>query len=232
LKKALEHFISVARKKEFALHPAITTRTLLQILFFLLPRLLRGLWWKLFIKKSKGLLLVGKSVRIINPQYIEVGKNFIIEDFAELQGLSERKLIFGDNVSVGQYAVIRPSDYYGRSVGAGLRIGNFSNIGPFAYIGCSGYIEIGNNVMISPRVSIYAENHNFAATDVPMKEQGVTKEFVKIEDDCWITSHSVILAGVTIGKGSIVSAGSVVTKDVAPYSIVGGVPAKLIKTRL
>ena len=64
-----------------------------------------------------------------------------------------------------------------------------------------------------------------------MKEQGVTRQFVVIEDDCWIASHSVILAGVTVGRGSIVAAGSVVTTDVPPYSIVAGVPARVIRPR-
>jgi acetyltransferase-like isoleucine patch superfamily enzyme len=112
-----------------------------------------------------------------------------------------------------------------------LKIGNNSNIGPYCYIGCSGYIEIGNNVMISPRVSIYAENHVFDRTDITMKEQGVNRQFVKIEDDCWVAANSIILAGVTIGKGSVIAAGSIVTKDIPPYSIVAGVPARVIKQR-
>ena len=64
-----------------------------------------------------------------------------------------------------------------------------------------------------------------------MKEQGVTRTFVKIEDDCWIAANSVILAGVTIGRGSVIAAGSVVTEDVPAYSVVAGVPAKVIKSR-
>ena len=86
--------------------------------------------------------------------------------------------------------------------------------------------------MISPRVSIYAENHLFDRTDIPMKEQGVKKQFVKIEDDCWIAANSIILAGVTVGKGSVVAAGSVVSSDVPPYSVVAGVPARIIKQRI
>jgi acetyltransferase-like isoleucine patch superfamily enzyme len=84
---------------------------------------------------------------------------------------------------------------------------------------------------MSPRVSIYAENHLFDDPELNIKEQGVKREFVKIEDDCWIAANTVILAGVTIGRGSVIAAGSVVTKDVPPYSIVGGVPAKVIKSR-
>ena len=120
---------------------------------------------------------------------------------------------------------------YGGSIGAGLIVGDNSNIGPGAYIGCTGLITIGNNVMMSPGVSIYAENHNFSDSTLPMKEQGVTVSFVTIEDDCWIAANSVILAGVTVGKGSVVAAGSIVTKDVPPYSVVAGNPAQVIKSR-
>jgi acetyltransferase-like isoleucine patch superfamily enzyme len=134
-------------------------------------------------------------------------------------------------VTIGSYAIIRPTNLYGGEAGVGLRVGNNSSIGPYGYIGCSGYIEIGDNVMISPRVSIYSENHNFSETAVPMIEQGVTRSFVKIEDDCWIAANSVILAGVTVGKGSVVAAGSIVTKDVPPYSVVAGNPAQVIKSR-
>jgi len=64
-----------------------------------------------------------------------------------------------------------------------------------------------------------------------MKDQGVTVQFVTIEDDCWIAANSIVLAGVTIGKGSVVAAGSIVTKDVPPYSVVAGAPAVVIKSR-
>ena len=198
----------------------------------IVPKVVRGLYLKVFLKSSAGLVLIGKATKIFNAGYIITGKNFVVDDFAEVNGLSAKGLVFGDNVTIGKFAQIRPTNQYGGNIGEGLSIGDNSNIGPYSYIGCSGYIEIGKNVMMSPRVGIYAENHNFDRVDIPMKEQGVTKEFVKIEDDCWIASNSIILAGVTIGKGSIIAAGSVVTKDVAPYSIVGGNPAKLIKKRI
>lgn len=207
------------------------TREVLISIYMLLPRLIRGLWLKLWLHSSKGVVFVGKKTRIFNTRHISVGKNFRADDFCEVNGLSKKGLVFGDNVSIGKNALIRPTNQYGGSLGEGLKVGNNSNIGHFAYIGCSGYIEIGDNVMISPRVSMYAENHNFGNLDVPMKDQGVTREIIIIEDDCWIASNSIILPGVRIGHGSIIAAGSVVTKDVAPRSIVGGNPAKLIKYR-
>ena len=180
---------------------------------------------------AKGLVLIGKGVTIRQASYIHVGRNFTAQDHCEINGLSHKGLIFGDKVSIGSYAIIRPTNLYGGEAGLGLKVGNNSSIGPYAYIGCSGYIEIGDNVMISPRVSIYSENHNFSETVLPMLKQGVTRSFVKIEDDCWIAANSVILAGVTVGKGSIVAAGAVVTKDVPPFSIVAGNPAQVIKSR-
>jgi acetyltransferase-like isoleucine patch superfamily enzyme len=195
------------------------------------PMLLRGLWARLFLRGSGGLVLIGKGVSLRNPQYITVGRNFVAEDYCEIQGLSTGGLHFGDRVTIGRFAMIRPSGYYGRDLGAGLRVGSRSNIGVNCYIGCSGSIEIGENVMMSPGVSLFAENHNFARTDIPMKDQGVTRGAIVIEDDCWIASGSTILAGVRVGRGAIVAASAVVTEDVPPYAIVGGVPAKVIGRR-
>ncbi len=192
---------------------------------------LRGLVKKWRFASSRGMVLIGKGVTIRQPKYLRVGRNFVAQDHCEINCLSEKGIHFGDKVTVGSYALIRPTNLYGGEPGVGLRVGNQSSIGPYAYIGCSGYIEIGNNVMMSPRVSIYSENHVFDHTNIPMIEQGVKRSFVKIEDDCWIASNAVILAGVTIGKGAVVAAGSVVNKDVPPYSIVAGNPAKVIKSR-
>lgn len=200
-------------------------------LWRLLPFFLRGLWEKLFMGESSGWVLVGKQVSIRYAAYLQAGKELIIEDYAEINARSSQKIILGNRVTIGKYAIIRPGNLYGGEPGEGLVVGDHSNIGPYCYIGCSGHISIGNNVMISPRVSIYAENHIFDQIDTTIKSQGVKKEKVVIEDDCWIASNSILLAGVTIGKGSVVAAGSVVTQDVPPYSVVAGVPARVIKNR-
>jgi len=199
--------------------------------YYLFFFFIRGLYMRLWIKSAKGLLLVGKKVRIFYPTNLQVGYNTIIEDGAEINCLSQQGIKLGNRVTIGKYAIIRPSNIYGGPIGAGLTMGDNSNIGPYNYIGCSGKITIGNNVMLAPRVSIYAENHVFDHPDVLIRDQGVEKKEVIIEDDCWIAANSILLAGVTIGKGSVVAAGSVVTENVPPYSLVGGVPAKLIKSR-
>jgi acetyltransferase-like isoleucine patch superfamily enzyme len=193
---------------------------------------LRGLMYRLCIGSVKGNLFIGKNVAIRYPKNLHLGAQVIIEDGAEINCLASNEMHLGDRVSIGKYAIIRPSNIYGGPIGEGLVMGSNSNIGPYNYIGCSGKITIGDNVMLAPRVSIYAENHVFDNPNITIKAQGVSKMDVVIEDDCWIAANAVILAGVTIGKGSVVAAGSVVNEDVPAFSVVAGVPARVIKSRL
>ncbi|MBF6588994.1 MAG: acyltransferase [Ktedonobacterales bacterium] len=220
------------RDRAWTLDPAMSTGALLAMLGSSLRKALRGRARRIGFRRARGVTLIGKHVTLRNKRYIRAGRNLIVEDYAEIQGLSRQGITFGDRVSIGRFAMIRPSGYYGGELGEGLSVGDHSNIGAYCYIGCAGFIRIGSNVMMSPRVSLYAENHNFAEVTRPMKEQGVTRAPIVIEDDCWIASHSVILAGVTIGRGSIIAAGSVVTRDVPPYSIVAGSPARVLRSRL
>lgn len=210
---------------------ATSTRDVFEILLMILPALLRGMFLKLFLGQTQGLLLVKKHVRLRNPRMIKLGKNFIAEDFCEIQGLSNKGITIGDNVTIGSMSMIRPSGYYGDRMGEGMVIGDNSNIGPYNFVGCSGFVNIGKNVLIGSHVVILAESHIFESTDKLMKSQGLTREGITIEDDCWLGTGSKILDGVTIGEGSIVGAGAVVTKSVEPYSIVAGVPARLIRKR-
>ena len=97
------------------------------------------------------------------------------------------------------------------------------------------FIQIGNKVMFGPNVTIIGGRHNTAEIgrfmyDVKEKRPGDDRGVI-IENDVWIGTQSIILQGVNLRRGSIVSAGAVVTKDVPPYSIAGGVPAKVIKFR-
>ena len=118
----------------------------------------------------------------------------------------------------------------GATFGRRLSIGDNSGVGINAVI--DGEVIIKNNVMMGPDVIIYTQNHAFDVTDIPMNEQGFQAEKkVIIESDVWIGARVIILPGVKIGKGCIIGAGAVVTKDIPPYSIVGGNPAKIIKGR-
>lgn len=112
---------------------------------------------------------------------------------------------------------------------AGIFIGADSLIGEMNVIRGQGGIHIGDRVYTSPMVQIVAVNHVFDDPNRPFVDQGITAEGIVIEDDVWIGSGAVITDGVRIGKGAVVAAGAVVTKDVLPHTVVGGVPAKVLK---
>lgn len=114
--------------------------------------------------------------------------------------------------------------------GNDIEIGDNSGMGLNCRV--SGPLKIGANVMMGPDVIIYTQGHNFQNTDIPMIYQGNTqKREVVIGNDVWIGARVIILPGVTVGKGAILAAGAIVTKDVEAYTIVGGNPAKIIKSR-
>lgn len=111
-----------------------------------------------------------------------------------------------------------------------ISVGNNSGLGVNCQI--QGTVLIGDNVMMGPEVYIYTTNHEYSRTDIPMCKQGYQPERpVKIEDDVWIGSRVTIMPGVTVGTGAVIAAGALVTKDVTPFSVVGGVPAKVLKWR-
>ena len=111
-----------------------------------------------------------------------------------------------------------------------VEIGNNSGIGYKAKI--TGPCTIGDNVIMGPEVYIFTKNHIIDDINIPIKYQGSTEdERVFIGDDCWIGCRSILMPGVKLGKGVVVGAGAVVTKDVPDYAVVGGVPAKVLRYR-
>jgi acetyltransferase-like isoleucine patch superfamily enzyme len=214
----------------YHLDAGISTTMVVSVLAERLMYLLRGSLWRIRFRSVQGQLFVGRGVLIRNPQLITAGRNLTIKDYVTIQALSRQGIQLGDNVMIGRYTLIECSGVL-RALGEGLIVGSNSNFGDYNFIGVRGPIRIGDNVLFGPRVSIHAENHRFDDLNRPIRVQGEHRQGVAIEDDCWIGSGAIILDGVTIGRGSVIAAGAVVTKDVAPYSIMGGVPARLLRTR-
>jgi maltose O-acetyltransferase len=92
-------------------------------------------------------------------------------------------------------------------------------------------IEIGNDCLIGPGAVLHNGDHRFDQVDVPIRRQGFSSAPIVLEDDVWIGANAIVLSGVRVGRGSVVAGGSVVTRDVPPYTIVAGIPAKQISRR-
>ena len=156
----------------------------------------------------------------INPFYHSKGTGAVICRRTRLDVLPFQPF------SLGNYSTIEDFVTINNGVGA-VVIGNNTRIGMGNVI--IGPINIGNNVILAQNIVLSGLNHEYAKPDVPIYLQGITVAQITIEADCWIGANVVVVAGVTIGKHSIIGAGAVVTKSIPPYSVAIGNPAKIIK---
>lgn len=192
--------------------------------------LFRGLFVKILFKKTNGIMFIGKRTCLKHCNLISAGRTLFIGDNVLINALSKNGIQFGNNVSIHSNTII---DCTGgiRSIGEGLVIGNSVGISPNCFIQVRGTVKIGNNVLFGPGVKLFSESHNFDDPKKFINEQGETRKGVIIEDGVWVGSDVTILDGVTIGRNSIIAAKSLVNKDVPSFSIVAGIPAKVIKFR-
>jgi acetyltransferase-like isoleucine patch superfamily enzyme len=136
-----------------------------------------------------------------------------------------KNLIIGKKTKISSFVKIKATNGF-------IRIGENCTINSFCFIDADkGGVEIGDNVLIGPHVGIHGSNYNYESRENLILNQGIISKGIRIEDDVWIGAHSTILDGVIIGKGAVIGAGAVVTKDIPPYSVAVGVPAKIIKER-
>ena len=144
----------------------------------------------------------------------------------KFRAMCAKGIIVASGGNVGKNINIQKGGVFGSKIS----IGDNSGLGINSTV--QGNVDIGNNVMVGPEVYIYTQNHCHQRTDIPMIMQGYEAEKkVAIHDDVWIGARVIILPGVTIGRGCIIGAGSIVTKDIPEYSIAAGNPAKVIKSR-
>lgn len=227
--KAIIQKIIQFRNPNFKFDEALNSRALFQFIWIQVWSIIRGLKVVLFLKNPKGMLL-GKGVTFFNISKIHYGKFLRLGNQVYVSALSKNGIQFGDNVSIGAFSRVIVSTSL-NEIGDKISIGSNVGIGEFAYLGGAGSLEIGDECIIGQYLSCHPENHNYQDTTISIRHQGVTRKGIKIGENCWIGSKVTILDGVTIGNGSIIAAGSVVTKSFPENSIIGGVPAKLLKTR-
>ena len=136
-------------------------------------------------------------------------------------------ITIGDDFGCGRHCVLAADG------GGVIVIGNRVNLNTNVSVNASihGSIHIGDDVIIGPNAVLRTSDHEAEAVDRPMRDQGHVAGVITIESDVWIGANTTIVGGVRVGQGSVVAAGAVVVRDVEPYTIVGGVPARFIKKR-
>ena len=187
---------------------------------------LRALLYRLILKMD-GWAAIEDGVRIRFASNVRLGHGAYLDNGVYLHACP-KGIEIGAGSLVMHGSVLNVYNYR-QMPHSGIRIGRQTLIGECNVIRGQGGVVLGDRVYTSPMVQIIAVNHVFDDPGRPFTEQGITAEGIVIEDDVWIGSGAIILDGVHVGKGSVVAAGAVVTKDVPAHSVVGGVPARVIK---
>jgi acetyltransferase-like isoleucine patch superfamily enzyme len=230
VKEILNKIIRRLGKSDYTIDRNLKPGDMVKVLNRKFFSIIRGQLVRPFLKSSDGLIFLGKHVQLKFKNKIQVGRTFSAGDYVEINALSIQGIQIGNNVSIQRNTIIECTGVI-RSLGIGLEIGNNVGIAQNCFIQVRGKVVIGNDVIFGPGVYLFSENHNFDNPDLPVMVQGETRKGVVIEDGVWVGARAVILDGVIIGKNSVVAAGSLVNKDVPAYSVVAGIPAKVIKDR-
>lgn len=188
---------------------------------------LRGFTYRLILRMD-GWAAIENNVRLRFASHIRLGHGAYLDQGVYLHACPNG-IEIGENTIIMHGAVLHVYNF--RDIpGSHIKIGRDSLVGEYSVIRGQGGVTIGDRVYTSPFSQVIAVNHVFDDPDIPFVDQGITAEGIIIEDDVWIGSGAVITDGVHIGRGAVIAAGAVVTRDVPPHTVVGGVPARPIKT--
>jgi acetyltransferase-like isoleucine patch superfamily enzyme len=188
---------------------------------------LRSILYRL-IMKMDGVSAIEKNVRLRFANNIHLGKGVYLDEGVYLHACPQG-IEIGEGTFVMHGSVLHVYNFRDLPHG-GIKIGCNSLVGEYTVIRGQGGVTIGDRVFTSPHTQLLAVNHVYDDPDRSFTEQGITAEGIVVEDDVWLGAGAIVTDGVHIGKGAVVAAGAVVTKDVPPHTVVGGIPARPIKS--
>lgn len=209
--------------KTYSIHPEIPDSLVRYTIYLRIKMLARG-----YLRLGKKVYL-GHNCILLNKRNISFGNNVTIEHHTRLDGYARDKIILGDGVKIGAYSNLLSTSHLA-TYGKGLKMGNNSAVGDFTHFGAPGGIEIGDDVIMGSYVSFHSENHNFQDATKLIREQGVTHKGIKIGNNVWVGVKATFLDGAQVGNNCVVAAGAVVSGIFPDNCVIGGVPAKVIKT--
>ncbi len=187
---------------------------------------LRSLLYRPMVHMA-GVVAIENGVRLRFADQIHLGSGVYLDQAVYLHACPGG-ITIGDNSYVMHGSILHVYNFRNLPH-AFIRIGQDSLIGEYNVLRGQGGIAVGDRVYTGPLVQMLAVDHVYSDPARPIIEQGITAEGIVVEDDVWIGAGAVITDGIRIGRGSVVAAGAVVTKDVPPSTVVGGVPARPIK---
>ncbi|MFC1850075.1 DapH/DapD/GlmU-related protein [candidate division CSSED10-310 bacterium] len=190
--------------------------------------LLRKLFYPSLFQSVGHNVIFGKNMTIRHPKKIHLGNNIILDDNVVLdaKGENNQGITIGDGVMIARNTIIACKE-------GDISIGDNTNISSNCAFHSESKVSVGSNVLFAAYCYVVGGGrHNFDRIDIPIIQQGSTSEGIAIGDNCWFGAHVCVLDGVTINNDSIIAAGAIVKSNVPAYSIVGGVPAKIIKSRI
>lgn len=187
---------------------------------------IRGVLYRLILRMD-GWVAIERNVRLRFADHIHLGRGVYLDEGVYLHACPQG-IEIGRNTMVMHGAVLHVYNF--RAIPhSGITIGRDSLIGEYTVIRGQGGVTIGNRVYTSPFTQIIAVNHVFDDPSRPFVDQGITAVGIVVEDDVWLGANALITDGVRIGRGAVVAAGAVVTKDVPAHTVVGGVPARVLR---
>jgi acetyltransferase-like isoleucine patch superfamily enzyme len=172
---------------------------------------------------------IHRRALVRDPRFLSLADGVRVGPQAELWAFADAPsggaaIVLAQDADIRSFALLH-------AYGGSIRVGRRSCVNHFCFVNGAGGVDLGDDVMLGTHTVILSSEHSYDDLTTPMGQQPSRARPVVIEDDVYLGAHVTVLAGVRIGTGAIVAAGAVVNRDVPPYAIVGGVPAKLIRSR-